>query len=143
MNLLSHCQSFPIASFEAGEVLIREGDDARKLFVLRSGSVTVTKAGVRIAEVDQPGALFGEMSALLDVPYTAEVTANVASQAHVIDDAQSFLTSEPALALQVAQLLAKRLYDANRFVAGQHAAGPSTQDSDALLGLIFQQADPA
>ena len=136
MQFLELCASDPVVRFPAGTPLIVEGGEERKLFVLRRGSVLVTKGGVMIAQVDQPGALFGEMSALLDVPYTATVTAQKDSEAHEIADATAFLTEQPDLALDVAKLLAKRLYDANRYVAERPDRNGAVEP---LWGLIYQQ----
>jgi CRP/FNR family cyclic AMP-dependent transcriptional regulator len=45
------------------------------------------KNGVEIATVTEPGAVFGELSVLLDQPHTADVRALEASQFYVADAA--------------------------------------------------------
>jgi CRP/FNR family cyclic AMP-dependent transcriptional regulator len=52
--------------------------------------------GVPVARIDSPGAVFGEMSAVLDRPATATVRAVGQVQVHVADDPVAFLTDRPA-----------------------------------------------
>ena len=61
----------------------------------------------------QPGAVFGELSVLLDQPHTADVRALEASQFYVAD-AASLLRVDPIALLYVATVLARRLDDANQ-----------------------------
>ena len=56
-------------------MLIEEGATAGRMFVLESGEVVVEHDGVPFARIDTPGAVFGEMSAVLDRPATATVRA--------------------------------------------------------------------
>jgi CRP/FNR family cyclic AMP-dependent transcriptional regulator len=72
-----------------------------------------SKEGVQIARVTEPGAVFGELSVLLDQPHTADVRALEASQFHVAD-AASILRIDPIALLYVATVLAQRLDSANR-----------------------------
>ena len=74
-----------------GEVLIAEGADPSRMFVLISGSVTIEKDVVPFARIDHPGAVFGEMSWVLDRPATATVRAATPVEVHVIDDPDAFL----------------------------------------------------
>jgi CRP/FNR family cyclic AMP-dependent transcriptional regulator len=63
--------------------------------------------------VTEPGAVFGELSVLLDQPHTAEVRALEASQFHVAD-AATLLREDPIALLYVATVLARRLDGANQ-----------------------------
>jgi CRP-like cAMP-binding protein len=71
------------------------------------------KNGVEIAKVTEPGAVFGELSVLLDQPHTADVRASEPSQFHVAD-AATLLTKDPIGLLYVATVLARRLDGANK-----------------------------
>jgi CRP/FNR family transcriptional regulator, cyclic AMP receptor protein len=71
------------------------------------------KDGMRITEVSEPGAVFGELSMLLDQPHTADVRALDVTEFHVAD-AASLLTDDPATAPYVTVLLARRLDATNR-----------------------------
>ena len=61
----------------------------------------------------EPGVIFGEISALLDQPHTADVLTLEPSQFHVAD-AAAFLVQDPAALLYVATTLARRLDDTNQ-----------------------------
>jgi CRP/FNR family transcriptional regulator, cyclic AMP receptor protein len=63
--------------------------------------------------VTEPGAVFGELSVLLNQPHTADVRALEASQFHVAD-AATILRIDPVALLYVATILAQRLDSANR-----------------------------
>jgi CRP/FNR family transcriptional regulator, cyclic AMP receptor protein len=78
---------FPIATYQAGETVLAAASTTGRLLILKKGVVTVLKEGVEIGTVREPGAVFGEISALLDQPHTADVRALEASQFYVADAA--------------------------------------------------------
>jgi CRP/FNR family transcriptional regulator, cyclic AMP receptor protein len=108
----SKLAGFPIASYQAGETVFTAASTTGRLLILRKGAVAVLKEGVEIATVREPGAVFGELSALLDQPHMADVRALEASQFYVAD-AASLLRVDPIALLYVATVLARRLDDAN------------------------------
>ena len=67
--------ALPIVTYEAGETVIADGSRTGRLLILKNGTVTVLKDDKEIAKVAEPGAVFGELSVLLDQPHTAEVRA--------------------------------------------------------------------
>jgi CRP/FNR family transcriptional regulator, cyclic AMP receptor protein len=104
---------FPIATYQAGETVLAAASTTGRLLILKKGVVTVLKEGVEIGTVREPGAVFGEISALLDQPHTADVRALEASQFYVAD-AATLLRVDPIALLYVATVLARRLDDANQ-----------------------------
>jgi CRP-like cAMP-binding protein len=64
--------------------------------------------------VGEPGAVFGEISALLDQPHSADVRAVETSQFHV---AHVAALQDPATLYYVAAVLARRLDGANQALA--------------------------
>jgi hypothetical protein len=58
----------------AGDLVLREGDDADGFFIIESGLVEVTQ-GARVLRREGPGEFFGEIGLLRDVPRTATVRA--------------------------------------------------------------------
>jgi CRP-like cAMP-binding protein len=70
------------------------------------------KEDIEIAKVAEPGAVFGELSILLNQPHTADVRAVETSQFHIAD-ATALLAQNPIAALYVATVLAHRLDGAN------------------------------
>jgi CRP-like cAMP-binding protein len=105
--------SLPLATYRAGETVITAASTTGRLLILKEGAVAVVKDGVEIAKVTEPGAVFGELSVLLDQPHSADVRALEASQFHVAD-AATILRIDPIALLYVATVLARRLDGANR-----------------------------
>jgi MFS family permease len=58
----------------AGGVVLREGEDSDRFFVIESGLVEVTQERIVLRQ-EGPGEYFGEIGLLRDVPRTATVTA--------------------------------------------------------------------
>ena len=67
------------------------------------------KNDLQIRTVSEPGAIFGEISVLLDIPHSATVKALSPSRTYVVEHASEFLQSHTDIAYQVARLLAQRL----------------------------------
>jgi hypothetical protein len=95
---------FPIATYQAGETVLAAASTSGRLLILRKGAVAVLKDGVEIATVTEPGAVFGELSVLLDQPHTADVRALEASQFYVAD-AATLLRVDPIALIYVATVL--------------------------------------
>lgn len=113
---LESLQQQPLRHFDAGEVVLEEGGCTGLLYFLVSGAVEVTKDGVAVTRTNEPGAVFGDLSALLGVPHTAEVRAIQPCDFRVVDDPVGFLETQPALCLHLCRLLARRLDGVNRYL---------------------------
>src|SRR4051794_19614799 len=105
--------TLPLVTYQAGETVLSAASTTGRLLILKEGAVAVVKEGVEIARVTESGAVFGELSVLLDQPHTADVRALEASQFHVAD-AATILRVDPIALLYVATVLAQRLDSANR-----------------------------
>jgi len=105
--------ALPIATFHAGDTVLAAGTRTGRLLILKKGAVAIVKEAAEIAEVTEPGAVFGELSALLDQPHTADVRALETSQFHSAD-AAALLAQDPIALLYVAMVLARRLDGANQ-----------------------------
>ena len=108
------------------------------------GVVEVRRHGVVISTIGEPGAILGEMSALLERPHTASVVAVTPVEAYGLDDGIAFLADRPALALHVATLLAQRL-DTTTGLIGTLRAGAEQKKRDTslferLIGFLTGQA---
>jgi CRP-like cAMP-binding protein len=95
--------------YAPGEVLMEQDSPTGPLLVLIEGQVEILRDNVRVAKTDQAGAVFGEMSVLLECAHTATVRALKPSRLAVIENPRQFLTSSADASLHVARLLAKRL----------------------------------
>jgi CRP/FNR family cyclic AMP-dependent transcriptional regulator len=115
--ILDYCDGGNRRAMPAGTLVIHEGGKTGHLFVLVEGRVEVVKGDSVVAVITEPGAVFGEMSLLLDQPHTA--TVRVASDSVIveIDDAASFLRDQPEVALLIGRLMAQRLHVATTYLA--------------------------
>lgn len=103
--------ALPVTTYHAGETILSDGSKTGRLLILKSGEVEVLKNSVVLVRVDQPGAVFGELAALLDRPHGADVRALQDSDFHVAD--VEWLEKDPVALLGVARKLARRLVTAN------------------------------
>lgn len=108
-SFLGLAANHPQRVLPPGSVLLEEGRRAGVLYVLESGTVEIAKGGVAISTVSHPGAVFGEVSVLLDEAHMATVRVTAESRFRVIEDPMTFLRAHPDAAMHVAMLLARRL----------------------------------
>jgi CRP-like cAMP-binding protein len=104
--------SLPVVTYQPGETVIADGSKTGRLLILKKGTVAIVKEDTEIAKVAEPGAVFGELSVLLNQPHTADVRALETSQFHVAN-ATALLEQNPVAVLYVASVLAHRLDSAN------------------------------
>jgi CRP-like cAMP-binding protein len=104
--------ALPVSTYQPGETVLAAGSMTKRVLVLRRGVVEIMREGIQIAKVAEPGAVFGELSALLDKPHTADVRALERSE-FSIAEADTLLTGNPAATLYIAAVLARRLDGAN------------------------------
>ncbi len=99
-------------SFAAGTPLLIQGEPARGLLLLLTGSVDIVDvlAGERI-DVDGAGSVMGEMSLLTDQPCSASVTATTDVTAFVLSaaDYHELKLAHPELEIALSQLVSDRL----------------------------------
>ena len=138
-DMLSLSEGLPERVFEAGEAVVCEGGAGGAMWVLVSGALQVRKGGVLVNTISRPGALVGEISVLLDVPYIATVEATERSVLRHVADGHALLRSDPAIAMLVAQGLAERLNFVTTYLADlkqQYGNAPGlTMVSDVLQRL--------
>ena len=109
-----------LMSFEAGQILFLEGDESQDLYMLVSGQLDILKGSKKITEITETGALFGEMSFLLEARRTASVKAKDDVKAIRIpkEKITSFLREFPTVAREISKLLAQRLDEASQILYG-------------------------
>jgi CRP-like cAMP-binding protein len=112
--LQSRLATLPLASYRAGQMVLTEGTRTGRLLILKKGAVSIVKGGTEIAKVAEPGAVFGELSALLDQPHTADVRSLEASEFYVAEAAGLMVQDDPVVLLYVSTILARRLDSANQ-----------------------------
>jgi CRP-like cAMP-binding protein len=116
-EILDYCSGETRRAAPAGTEVIHEGGNTGHLFVLIEGRIEVVRSDTVVAVITEPGAVFGEMSVLLERPHTATVRAASDSVIYEFDDAAAFLRDQPAVTLLIARLLAQRLNVATTYLA--------------------------
>lgn len=116
-SILEFCAGTAPKDIPAGTTLLREGKTSGQLYILASGTIEVLRGDTQVAVVGDPGAVFGEMSVLLNRPHTATVKALSPVRVYAFDDAASFLRSRPEIAFLICRLLADRLNAATTYLA--------------------------
>lgn len=98
--------------YRAGEALVEQGEDSDSVFVILEGEAEVTTRGAArpVARLG-PGAPFGEIGVLCDVPRTATVRAagEIGALRLPRRSFLALLEDRPEAALALSRLLAERL----------------------------------
>jgi CRP/FNR family cyclic AMP-dependent transcriptional regulator len=102
-------------SFKAGSVIFREGDEARELFVVKSGQVRIQIGNRTVTELGADS-IFGEMALIDNEPRSATAVAVTDVELVAVSEKQFlFLVSQtPYFALKVMRVLAQRLRVTNK-----------------------------
>ena len=67
--------SYQTKRFQKGEVILTEGEIGKGFCILEEGTLQVTHEGKILNEIDQKGAIFGELSELLMYKRNASIHA--------------------------------------------------------------------
>jgi CRP-like cAMP-binding protein len=104
----------PTTSFQAGDVIFREGDQAWEFYVIQSGSVRI-QLGERELETLGRNDIFGEMALIDETPRNATAIALTDVTLVPISEEQfiSLIHDAPLFALSVMRILARRLRGSN------------------------------
>ncbi len=129
---------------QIGEVLFREGDEGRKMFVLQSGKVRLTRliCGQEKLVADLgAGEFFGEMAILNQKPRGA--TATIVEEANLLTiDAKTFeamIKANIEIAVRMIRQFSLRLDDANRQIETLLVRDANQRVVAALLNKIDQK----
>jgi CRP-like cAMP-binding protein len=124
----------PLATYRAGEAILTAGSKSGRLLILKKGAVVILNDSIEIARVKEPGAVLGEISALLDQPHAADVRALEDSQFHVADAALA--GKDPVALRHIARILARRIVEANRNVVELKKEIQAGRSPSALSKMI-------
>ena len=146
-ELLQRSAGLPEITLAAGDTVVREGDAGDGLWILVSGTLMVSKDGIAINSVSRPGAAIGEISLLLDSPYSATVVARAPSSVRFASDGLASRMSDPAITRMIAAGLAERLNLVTTYLVDlKHQYGDSpglAMVSEVLGHLAHRQGPPA
>jgi CRP-like cAMP-binding protein len=115
-SILELVPSADVREFGPGELIIEQGGRTRLLWFLVEGAVEIIKDDVTVATAAQPGAVFGELSVLLECNHTATVRALRPCTFRVVADPSAFLEASPTVCMHICELLARRLDEVNQYL---------------------------
>jgi CRP-like cAMP-binding protein len=120
-------QAMKVASirrYEAGEVLIREGEFDNQVFFLIFGNLDISVGGNVVGNLQRLGDIFGEMGIIDGSPRSATITATKTSLVVSLDDTAigamgdtGKIFTQAVMYRVFAEVLAVRLRAANRQIA--------------------------
>ena len=139
-EILSLCHGVPEVTYQSGETVILEGDPTPKLVILKEGAVEILRGDFTIASVDEPGAIFGEISVILRRPHSATVRAFGQATFHVVDNPDSFLWQQAEVNFHIMRMLAERLVAVNEHLVD---ASRKSDVQDQAMQLLLRKMQGA
>lgn len=136
--ILDHCGDVPVTTIPGGTVLLEQGAQTGRVYVLVEGRLEVLRGGTQVTVLDEPGAVVGEMSVLLDAPHTATVQAMGDARVHFIPDGARFFAEHPSLSWLVASILARRLNAATTYLVDLKRQYAGHSDHLGMVGEILE-----
>jgi CRP-like cAMP-binding protein len=113
-------------SYQAGSMIVRQGDTSMALYVVLSGTVRIERqteggasgAGIAVGEVG-PNGFFGEMGLIDDEPRAATVVALELTECALLAkwDFQNELRDDSDIALAVLPVLTRRIRELDELLA--------------------------
>ena len=134
-------RSYQSEIYKDGEVIVREGDESRDMYVIQSGAVLVTRRiggkRVELAQLER-GNFFGEMSLLESVPRNATIRAVGETRLLVIKRGELLLKirRNPTFALEMLQQMSLRIRRLNVRLADLLREGEITLETSCELETI-------
>jgi small-conductance mechanosensitive channel len=138
-------RSAEVHLYAEGEVIVRKGDTADDMYIVRSGQVAVMMTNGNAAQKREvaslgAGKFFGEMALMTGEPRTADVVAKTDAELLVITHGafQATLAAHPELVETVSRVIAERqakLTEASAKQPGEHHEAIEERTSQ-LLGKI-------
>ena len=100
-----------LRSYEQGEHIVRQGDEATEFFILVEGIIGIYRDEAKVAQVSEPGAYVGGMAAILERPRTATMRCETPVHCYAlpIDGFEKLIVSNPQIATKLVSSLATRL----------------------------------
>jgi len=123
-EILNACGAAETVTLKPGEFLFREGDEARFLYVVKSGTLRVM-SGSTVYETLRAGSIVGEMAIIeAEMPRSANVIAGTYAELAAIDLDKflALVSNAPSFALTVMRVITRRLRVMNQRYRSGHGA---------------------
>src|SRR3954451_23643296 len=134
-------------TYHGGEAVFREGDSGDTCYVVRQGSVRITRRHsdgrvITLAELRE-GAIFGELAMFGGETRSASVEALERTRALAIlsADLRRIMLRHPEIAVKMLEGLADRLRGANERIARQSFQTVAGRVASALLSQVLARSD--
>jgi CRP-like cAMP-binding protein len=136
-SLAALAVSLPLETLAPGTHLTTEGTRSGQLYILESGSLAVQRDGVRLATIDERGAIIGEMAVLLGIPHSATVIAETEAKVRVVADALDTLSQNADFALHLATIACARLNATSALLVELKSQAAGKAKEQALMSRIL------
>jgi CRP/FNR family transcriptional regulator, cyclic AMP receptor protein len=117
-QLRALAKSLQVVAVEAGETVVKRGDQGDGLYLILEGSTEVRR-GSRVLAHLGAGQFFGELSLFDDEPRDADVVAARASKLAILPKWEfwGFAAGEPEVLLRILKEMSRRLRASNQALA--------------------------
>jgi CheY-like chemotaxis protein len=106
---------FETKEYLEDEIILSEGELGKGFCILEDGVVEIIRDDLILNEINQKGAIFGELSEILMYKRGASVRAKTNARVkHYMDDLETLVEQNPKFALKLIRNLGRRLYHMNK-----------------------------
>ena len=104
-------------AFSAGDIIIREGDEANLVYTLKQGHAAAYQDGVKVGEI-LPGEIFGALAAFCNTPRNATVRASTLCRVEALgkEHFTDLAREQPELCVKLIQDMARLIGDLNESI---------------------------
>ena len=105
---------FEIKEYLEDEIILAQGELGKGFCILEEGTLEVIRDDLILNEIDQKGAIFGELSEVLLYKRGASVRAKTKARIkHYADTLETLVAQNPKFAVKLIRNLGRRLYHMN------------------------------
>jgi CheY-like chemotaxis protein len=129
--------------YEVNDTILKEGELGKGFCILEEGVVEVIRDNKILNEIDQKGAIFGELSEILMYKRGASVRAKTKTKVKYFDNKLEQLVAEnPKFAVKMIRNLGRRLYHMNQLAIEGNTKNDILIDANDESSINTGQASP-
>lgn len=129
--------------YEVNDTILQEGELGKGFCILEEGVVEVIRDNKILNEIDQKGAIFGELSEILMYKRGASVRAKTKTKVKYFDNKLEQLVAEnPKFAVKMIRNLGRRLYHMNQLAIEGNTKNDILIDANDESSINTGQASP-
>ncbi|MBU63257.1 MAG: hypothetical protein CMI26_12240 [Opitutae bacterium] len=128
--------------YEAGDVVLPEGELGKGFCILESGTLEVVRDGRTLTEIDTAGSIFGELSEILSMKRDATIRAKTQAKVrHIEESISDIVIKNPKVSIKLIRTLGRRLYRMNRLVSSGLPADKTEHSEASATGVSLLVVD--